>query len=34
MLYDGTRALYERVGFAYVRPKGLRNCVMRTTVPG
>ena len=34
VLYDGTRALYERVGFGYVRPKGLRNCVMRTTVPG
>jgi GNAT superfamily N-acetyltransferase len=34
VLYDGTRALYERVGFDYVRPKGLRNCVMRTTVPG
>jgi len=34
VLYDGTRALYERVGFAYVRAKGLRNCVMRTTVAG
>jgi hypothetical protein len=32
VLYDGTRALYERVGFQYVRPKGLRNCVMRRTV--
>ncbi|MFL6165655.1 MAG: GNAT family N-acetyltransferase [Ornithinibacter sp.] len=32
VLYDGTRALYERVGFTYVRPKGLRNCVMRTEV--
>jgi GNAT superfamily N-acetyltransferase len=32
VLYDGTRALYERVGFTYVRPKGLRNCVMRTKV--
>ena len=32
VLYDGTRALYERLGFTYVRPKGLRNCVMRTTV--
>ena len=32
VLYDGTRALYERVGFTYVRPKGLRNCVMRTQV--
>jgi GNAT superfamily N-acetyltransferase len=33
VLYDGTRALFERVGFEYVRPKGLRNCVMRRTVP-
>jgi GNAT superfamily N-acetyltransferase len=32
VLYDGTRAVYERLGFTYVRPKGLRNCVMRTTV--
>ena len=34
VLYDGTRALYERAGFSYVRAKGLRNCVMRTTVEG
>jgi len=33
VLYDGTRALYERAGFRYVRPKGLRNCVMRREVP-
>jgi hypothetical protein len=33
VLYGGTRSLYERVGFDYVRPKGLRNCVMRTVVP-
>ena len=32
VLYNSTRALYEREGFSYVRPKGLRNCVMRTTV--
>ena len=32
VLYDGTRALYERNGFTYVRPKGAKNCVMRTTV--
>jgi hypothetical protein len=32
VLYDGTRRLYEEAGFTYVRPKGLRNCVMRTTV--
>jgi GNAT superfamily N-acetyltransferase len=31
-LYNGTRALYERAGFEYVRPKGLRNCVMRRSV--
>ncbi|MCY4727065.1 GNAT family N-acetyltransferase [Nocardioides sp. STR2] len=31
-LYNGTRALYERLGFTYVRPKGLKNCVMTTTV--
>jgi hypothetical protein len=32
VLYDTTRAVFERAGFSYVRPKGLRNCVMRTTV--
>ena len=31
-LYNGTRRLYERLGFAYVRPKGLRNCVMSIEV--
>ena len=31
-LYNGTRNLYERAGFTYIRPKGLRNCVMRRTV--
>jgi GNAT superfamily N-acetyltransferase len=31
-LYNGTRRLYERLGFTYVRPKGLKNCVMTTTV--
>ena len=31
-LYNGTRAMYERAGFAYIRSKGLRNCVMRRTV--
>jgi GNAT superfamily N-acetyltransferase len=31
-LYNGTRGLYERAGFEYVRPKGLRNCVMRRMV--
>ena len=33
VLYDGSRALFERAGFAYVRPKGMGNCVMRRTVP-
>lgn len=32
-LYNGTRRLYERLGFTYVRPKGLKNCVMVYTVP-
>ena len=32
VLYNSTRALYERAGFGYVRPKGLRNCVMRKVV--
>ena len=32
-LYNGTRNLYERMGFTYDRPKGQGNCVMRTTVP-
>ena len=32
VLYDGTRALFERAGFDFVRPKGTRNCVMRTEV--
>lgn len=31
-LYNGTRGLYERAGFRYIRAKGLRNCVMRRTV--
>ena len=31
-LYNGTRAMYERCGFTFVRPKGLRNTVMRRTV--
>jgi len=33
VLYNSTRSLYERAGFTYVRPKGLRNCVMRRVVP-
>ena len=31
-LYNGTRRLYERLGFTYVRPKGLKNCVMTMNV--
>ena len=31
-IYNGTRRLYERLGFRYDRPKGLRNCVMVMTV--
>ncbi|WP_151523693.1 GNAT family N-acetyltransferase [Serinicoccus kebangsaanensis] len=31
-LYNGTRRLYERLGFTYDRPKGLKNCVMVTWV--
>lgn len=27
-LYNGTRRMYERLGFTYDRPKGLKNCVM------
>ncbi len=32
VLYNGTRRLFEQAGFTYVRPKGTRNCVMRTVV--
>ena len=32
VLYNGTRALFERAGFEYVRSKGQGNCVMRRTV--
>lgn len=32
-LYNGTRRMYERVGFAYDRPKGQFNCVMTLDVP-
>lgn len=33
VLYNGTRRLFERAGFSYVRPKGMKNCVMRKDVP-
>jgi len=32
VLYSSTRSVFERVGFSYVRPKGTKNCVMRTVV--
>lgn len=32
-LYNGTRTMYERIGFEYDRPKGAGNCVMTTVVP-
>lgn len=32
VLYDGTRALFERAGFAYVRSKTPGSCVMRRAV--
>ncbi len=31
-LYNGTRRMYERVGFTYDRPKGQFNCVVRHEV--
>ena len=31
-LYNATRTVYERAGFDYIRPKGMKNCVMRRTV--
>jgi hypothetical protein len=31
-LYNGTRAVYERAGFTFVRPKGKGNTVMRKVV--
>jgi hypothetical protein len=30
--YSATRSLFEEVDFSYERPKGKRNCVMRTAV--
>ena len=29
---NAARTLYERAGFEYLRPKGLRNCVMRRSL--
>lgn len=31
-VYNGTRTMYEEAGFVFVRPKGLKNTVMRRTV--
>ncbi len=31
-VYNGTRAMYEQAGFKFVRPKGLKNTVMRRTI--
>jgi len=31
-LYNGTRTMYERIGFDYDRPKGAGNCVMTVVV--
>ena len=31
-LYNSTRTMYERLGFTYLRPKGLGNCVMSRQV--
>ena len=31
-LYEGTRGLFRRAGFAYRRPKGKNDCVMRLNV--
>ena len=33
VLYNGTRTLFERAGFTFVRSKGTGNCVMRRSVP-
>ena len=31
-LYNGTRQLFEKTGFEYVRPKGKNHCLMRTRI--
>jgi GNAT superfamily N-acetyltransferase len=31
-LYSARRSLFEEAGFIHMRPKGKKNCVMRTTV--
>ena len=32
-IYNGTRTMYDRLGFDYDRPKGQFNCVMCTVQP-
>lgn len=32
LLYNGTRSLFEKAGFEFVRSTGKYNCVMRTRV--
>jgi len=32
VLYNGTRDVFERAGFTYIRPKGMKNCVMRIEI--
>lgn len=31
VLHNGSRTLFERAGFDFVRPEGMGNCVMRRT---
>jgi hypothetical protein len=31
-LYNATRTMFERAGFAYERPKGKNHCIMRKVV--
>lgn len=31
-VYNGTRTMYERAGFEFVRSKVLKNAVMRRTI--
>ncbi|HEY0936895.1 MAG TPA: hypothetical protein VGD91_24565 [Trebonia sp.] len=33
LLHNGTRGLFEKAGFRYLRPKGKNHCVLRLTVP-
>jgi hypothetical protein len=31
-VFNGTRTMYEQAGFEFVRPKGMKNTVMRRTI--